>query len=332
MLIGHTDPAAQFRAAVAGGRVHHAWLLAGPWGVGKATFADAAAAWVLARASNSKTAVSIDSFDLDPEHPTARLLAAGSHLDFRKLEVIENTKTGKMRPGIALDQLVKRDTTMGEPLATVLRSTPALGDWRVVIVDSIDDMNRAASNALLKNLEEPPPQTLFLCVSHTPGRLLPTIRSRCRTLRFQLLSDDEVERALRRALPDATASEREALVAIASGSPGRALRFADAGTDKLLGELAALATATPAEATGRALTLAKSLAGKTAAPRYEAFLDLVPAYIAQAAKTRAGPRLARALGLWERATQLGGSAAGLSLDPQSVSFEMAGLVAGLAAA
>ncbi len=323
MLIGHTGSAAQFRAAVAGGRVHHAWLLAGPPGVGKATFAAAAAAWVLARASGHDDPVDDATLDIDPEHPTARLIAAGSHMDLRRLERTFDP-TGKLRSGIRIDEV--------RALQPLFRSTPGLGDWRVVIVDAIDDMNRAAANALLKNLEEPPPQTLFLCVSHSPGRLLPTIRSRCRTLRFQLLSDDEVERALRRALPEATASEREALVAVASGSPGRALRFADAGTDKLLGELTALASATPAEATGRALALAKSLAGKAAAARYEAFLDLAPAYIAQAAKTRAGPRLARALALWERATQLGGSAAGLSLDPQSVSFELAGLVAGLAAA
>ena len=322
MLIGHVDSNAQFRTAIASGRSHHAWLLAGPPGVGKATFAAAAAAWVLARASSQRHPVDDATLDLDAEHPTARLIAAGSHMDLRRLERTLDT-TGKLRSGIRVDDV--------RALQPLFRSTPALGDWRVIIVDSIDDMNRAAGNALLKNLEEPPPQTLFLCVSHSPGRLLPTIRSRCRTLRFQLLSDDEVERALRRALPDVTASEREALVAVAAGSPGRAVRFADAGTEKLLDELAALATSTPAEATGRALTLAKSLAGKAATARYEAFLDLAPAYIAQAAKSRAGPRLARALGLWERATQLGGSAAALSLDPQSVSFELAGLIAGLAA-
>ena len=323
MIIGHTDAAAQFRAAVAGGRVHHAWLLAGPPGVGKATFAAAAAAWVLARASGHAQQVDEATLDLDPEHPTARLIAAGSHMDLRRLERTHDT-TGKLRSVIRVDEV--------RALQSLFRSTPALGDWRVIVVDSIDDMNRAAANALLKNLEEPPPQTLFLCVTHAPARLLPTIRSRCRTLRFQLLSDEEVERALRRALPDATASEREALVAVASGSPGRALRFADAGTDKLLSELTALASATPAEATGRALVLAKSLGGKSAAARYEAFLELAPAFIAQAAKTRGGSRLARALTLWERATQLGSSAAALSLDPQSVSFELAGLVAGLAAA
>ncbi len=322
MLIGHTDAAAQFRSAVAGGRVHHAWLLAGPPGVGKATFAAAAAAWVLARSSGHSHPVEEAALDLDPEHPTARLIAAGSHMDLRRLERTIDT-SGKQRNIIRVDEV--------RALQPLFRSTPALGDWRVIIVDSIDDMNRPAANALLKNLEEPPPQTLFLCVSHALGRLLPTIRSRCRTLRFQLLSDDEVERALRRALPEATASERDALVAIASGSPGRALRFADAGTDQLLNELTALASASPAEATGRALTLAKSLAAKAAAARYEAFLDLAPAYIAQVAKTRAGPRLARALALWEKATQLGGSAAALSLDAQSVSFELAGLVAGLAA-
>ena len=149
-------------------------------------------------------------------------------------------------------------------------------------------------------------------------------------LRFQPLAEDDVARVLRDLLPDASPSEREALTAIAAGSPGRAARFANAGVDALTGDLEALATMSPAQATSRALALAKTLAAKTAAPRYEALLDLAPAYIAVAARSRSGPRLARALTLWEKASALGGSAAALALDPQSVAFELAGFVAGLA--
>ena len=176
MVIGHSEQGQAIRDAFASGRIHHAWLLAGPKGIGKATFARAAAAWVLATASHGGT--DPERFHLDPDHPTARLLAAGSHLDYRVVEILENPKTGKLRPGIAVDQFVKTDTTIGEPLSSIFRTKPALSDWRVIIIDAADDLNRNAANAFLKNLEEPPPNTLFLAVSHSPSRLLPTIRSR----------------------------------------------------------------------------------------------------------------------------------------------------------
>ena len=319
MLIGHDDAGSAFRAAIAGGQAHHAWLLAGPPGIGKATFADAAAAWLLARAA--RPPVADDSFDVDAAHPTARLIAAGSHLDLRRLERTTDTN-GKLRAVIRVEEV--------RALQTLFRSTPALSDWRVVVVDSIDDMNRSAANALLKNLEEPPPSTLFLCVTHAPGRLLPTIRSRCRTLRLQPLSDGEVARVIAVAHPELAVAERDALVAIAAGSPGRALRFADANIASLTSDLEALATTSPSQATSRALALAKALSGKAAAARYDALLDLAPAFIAQAARVRSGHRLARAVTLWEKASALGSSAAALSLDPQSVTFELAGLVASLA--
>lgn len=328
MIIGHDDHGKALRGAFDSGRIHHAWLLAGPRGIGKGSFARAAAAWVLARAAGGGT--DDDSFDLDPGHPTARLIAAGSHLDLRVVEILENPKTGKMRPGIALDQFVKRDTTIGEPLASVFRSTPALSAWRVVIVDALDDMNRAAANAFLKNLEEPPPRTLFLGVCHSPGRLLPTIRSRCRLLRFQPLVDDDVARVLAEALIGVDEDTRQTLVPAAGGSPGRAVQLVNADVAGLNMALDGLATATAGEAGGRALSLAKSLTPKAALPRYEALLDLVPAYIATAARELTGSRLARGLALWEKATSLANSALPLSLDPQSVAFELAELVASLA--
>lgn len=320
MLIGHGEQGRALRLAFTSARMHHAWLFVGPPGIGKATFAAEAAKWLLARAA-APDGVDGDSLDVDPEHATARLIAAGSHLDLRRLERTTDT-AGKLRANIRVDEV--------RALQPLFRATPALSAWRVVVVDAVDDMNRAAANAFLKNLEEPPPNTVFLGVSHSPGRLLPTIRSRCRTLRFGRLDDADVERILLRHAPDASATERAALVAVAAGSPGRALRFAAAGIDGLANELDALAVAPPAAVTALALALAKSLAAKAAAPRYEALLDLAPAYLAAAARTRSGPRLARALALWERATALGSSALALSLEPQSVAFELGTLVGGLA--
>jgi DNA polymerase-3 subunit delta' len=333
MLIGHAAAGAALRDAFDRGRMHHAWLIAGPQGIGKATFAQAAAAWVLARAAGPAAGITCDSLNVDADHPTARLLAAGSHMDFRYVAPTENPKTKKMRSEIVMGQLVKRDDTVGDPLSMVFRTTPALGDWRVVVVDSLDVMNRAVANALLKNLEEPPPNTLFLCISHAPGRLLPTIRSRCRLLRLEPLSDAEVAAVLTAQRPNLAPGELASLVALAAGAPGRALRFADVGSiETLTADIEALAHAGPAEATPRALALAKALSAKAATERYGAFLELAPATLARHARTRSGPRLARALVLWEKANALAASAVALSLEPQSVAFELGMLVSGLAEA
>ncbi len=319
MLIGHAEQAAAFRAAFLSGRPHHAWLLAGPPGVGKATFANAAATWALAHAAGPP--VADDSFDVPATHPIAAVIVAGSHLDLRTLRRTTDDK-GKLRIVIRVEEV--------RQLQPLFRNRPGLSDWRIVIVDSADEMNANAANALLKNLEEPPPGTLFLVVSHSPGRLLPTIRSRCRTLRFRPLGDTEVGIVLQAAAPELPASEIAALVAVAEGAPGRALGLADAGVDALTRELDALAVATGGAATAKALGLSRSLALKVAAPRYTAFLDLAPAYIARAARDRSGARGQRAVTLWERANDLAGGAVPLALEPQAVAFELATLVAGLA--
>jgi DNA polymerase-3 subunit delta' len=320
VLVGHQEQQQAFLAAWASGRIHHAWLLAGPAGIGKASFARAAASYVLAAAAGPADALPSDRLDVPADHRIARLIAAGSHLDLRAL-TREERDSGGLAANISVDQV--------RSLQPVFRSTPGLSPWRVVIVDAIDDMNRAAANAFLKNLEEPPANTLFLLVSHAPGRLLPTIRSRCRILRFQPLADEEVRAVLRQQLPDADAAEIDALVPLAEGSPGRALRFAGLDIDGLTRSLTELAEAPPARRQALALALAKSLAGKAAQPRYEALLELAPAFIAARAPGRRGPELARTLALWEQAQALGAQALPLSLDAQSVSFELANLVAAL---
>lgn len=321
MLVGHQEQQAAFLDAWRTGRMHHAWLLAGPQGIGKATFAHAAAVTVLASAAGPQSGIAEDQLHVDPEHRIAKLIAAGSHLDLRSLERLAKDKDGALAANISVDQV--------RALQPLFQSTPGLSPWRVIIVDSIDDMNRAAANAFLKNLEEPPANTLFLLISHAPGRLLPTIRSRCRVLRFQPLSDEQVYAVLTAELQETGDAERQALVHIAAGSPGRALRFAGLDIDGLEQALEALATAAPERTSEMALELAKSLASKTAQPRYEAFLELAPAYLAEAGRERTGARLANALRLWEKAHALSAQAMPLSLEPQSVAFELASLVGAL---
>lgn len=311
-MIGHDAAVAAFRASFADGRPHHAWLLTGAQGLGKALFATRAAAWLLAGRPDG------EGFDGAAGSQAAALLASGAHPDFRRLERSENDK-GNLRAVITIDEV--------RALQPVLQQRPALSEWRAVIVDSADDLNPQAANALLKNLEEPHEKTLFLLVSHAPGRLLPTIRSRCRSLRFARLTDAQVDRILAREADDLDDDDRATLVRLASGAPGRALRFADSGIAALERDLLTMAASSAEQAPARALALARGLSGKAAAPRYEAFLDLAPALIAAQASRMDGPRRARAIAAWEAASRLAGGAQPLSLDPHAVVFEIASLLA-----
>jgi DNA polymerase-3 subunit delta' len=318
-LHGHDAAVAAFRAGMDSGRLHHAWLLAGPKGIGKDLFADKAALRVLADAAGPP--LEAPGLDVPDDHPAARLVAAGSHPDLMRLERL--ARDG----GIELARSINVDQVRG--LQRLFATTPSMSPWRAVVVDAIDDLEAGGANALLKNLEEPPPNTVFLLVSHAPERLLPTIRSRCRLLRFSPLGDDVMAAALAAALPDAGAGEIETLVRIGEGAPGRAIAWRGLDVEALDRAMAALvAGGDPANA-GRA-ALAQSLALKSAQPRYEAFLARAPARIAAEARKRKGPALADALKLWEHAFALAGSAQRLSLDPQSTVFELAGMLAALA--
>jgi DNA polymerase-3 subunit delta' len=317
-LFGHDDAVAAFRAGMESGRLHHAWLISGPEGVGKALFAEKAALRVLAEGAGP--AVATAGLDVPDAHPIAKLVEAGSHPDLMRLERAVKD-SGELARSINVEQV--------RGLQRLFATTASMSPWRVVIIDAADDLERSAANALLKNLEEPPPKSLFLLVAHAAQRLLPTIRSRCRQLRLGYLEDDAMASALRAALPDADTAEIAALAAAGQGSPGRAVAFRGLEIDALDRAMERLAA--EGDPTGRdRATLAGALALKSAQPRYEAFLARVPSFIAAAARDRRGPALAEALRLWERAAQLAGSAKGLSLDAQSVAFELAGMVAALA--
>jgi DNA polymerase-3 subunit delta' len=322
-LAGNTAAKAAFRAALSSGQLHHAWLIAGPEGVGKASFARAAAARMLAEAA-SDTPLAGD-FDVPEDHPTARLIASGAHPDYR---VLERLPKDPDKP----DQNVARSIPIAQVrgLLPMFATKPSMSPRRVIVIDSIDDVERpGAANALLKNLEEPPAGTIFLLVSHSPGRLLPTIRSRCRLLRFDPLSDAEVATVLRAQIPEASAAEIDALVRAGDGSPGRALGFAGLDLATLDGEMAVIAARGDPDNMVRA-RLARTLGAKAAQPRYEAFLARVPAFIASQARDRQGRALTDALAAYAAASQLGPLAIAQSLDAQATVFEMGGILARLA--
>ncbi|GLQ59550.1 DNA polymerase III subunit delta' [Gluconobacter japonicus] len=195
-LWGHEEAENVFRTALASGRLHHAWLISGPAGIGKATLAFRLARLLL----NGE----------DPDSPAGRRITAATHGDLLEISRAVDEKKGRLRGEITAADV--------RPVQSFLHHTATEGGWRVVIVDGAEFLNRFAANALLKILEEPPPQAILLLTTASPGKLLPTIRSRCRALALSPVSDQD----MRAILPDVS----EDVLARAHGSPGRALFLA----------------------------------------------------------------------------------------------------------
>lgn len=319
MILGQDRAVEQFVSAWASRKVHHAWLLAGSKGVGKASFAREAARRVLAEAAGPP-------FDLphlatSEDHPIVKLIDAGSHPDMRWLQRLPKDKGEGLARNISVDQV--------RELGEFLTLTPSFSPWRVAVIDTIDELEGAAANALLKILEEPPANTIFFLVSHAPGRLLPTIRSRCRRLDFAALEADAMTSILEREAPQLSAPGRNGIIAMAGGSAGRALAFAGLELAKLEDTAQTiLRRGDPTNALRS--SLASELGKKASADRYAAFLDLAPSLIARRARNLQGEALARALDSYARARELVGIARRLSLDPAATVFQIGGLLADVA--
>ena len=321
MIIGQDRAVDQFASAWGSRKLHHAWLLAGPKGVGKASFAKAAARRVLADAAGPL--VELPGVEAPDEHPIVRLVDAGSHPDMRWLERIENPDA-KVKGTLYRNIIVKQIRALGE----FMGMTAALSPWRVAVIDTLDELEPSGANALLKMLEEPPAHTLFFLVSHAPGRLLPTIRSRCRRLDFGSLDDDAMTSILERETQLGEA-ERKQVVSMSFGSAGRALAFAELDLAKL--ENAAVAILRQGDPTNaRRSELASELGKKAAADRYAAFLDLAPSMIAREAKRLEGGSRERALDAYAKARELAMIAPRLSLDPAATVFQIGGILAEVA--
>jgi DNA polymerase-3 subunit delta' len=321
VIVGQDRAVELFSSAWKSRKLHHAWLLAGPKGVGKASFAHAAARRVLAEAAGQ--AFDLPSLETPDDHPIVRLIEAGSHPDMRWLGRLTNETTGNLARNISVDQV----RSLGEFMAL----TAGLSPWRVAVIDAADDLERSAANALLKMLEEPPLNTLFFLVGHAPGRLLPTIRSRCRRLEFTTLDDDAMTSILAQQAPDLDVAERKRTIAMSGGSAARAIAFAALGLAKI--EDAALAILRQGDPTNaRRSDLALELGKKGAGDRYAAFLDLAPSLIAREARNLSGRPLERALDAYAKARELAVVAPRLSLDPGATVFQIGGILSDVAAA
>jgi len=230
-LQGHEQTERTLIEAFQGERMAHAWLVSGPKGIGKATLAYRFARYVLRHSGNiDQSSIGLFGDDLgnddpeslwiDPASPVFQRVAAGGHADFMGIERSLNDK-GKLRKEIVIDDV--------RGIGAFMSLTAGEGGWRVVVIDSADEMNRNAANAVLKVLEEPPDRALLLLISHSPGRLLPTIRSRCRKLVMSGLPEPQVITLLESYLPDVGADDRIALAKLSEGSVGRAVELSDAG-------------------------------------------------------------------------------------------------------
>ena len=318
MIVGQDRAVDQFSAAWRRGALHHAWLLAGQKGVGKATFAREAATRVLADAAGPE--VDAPGLSTPEDHRIARLVEAGSHPDLRWLERLTNEKTNNLARNITVDQV--------RQLGDLFDLTPALSPWRAVVIDSIDDLEKSAANALLKMLEEPPANTIFFLVSHAPGRLLPTIRSRCRRLDFQALDDDAMTSVLSSRL-ELTDRVRNGVLAAAGGSVGRAIALAN--LDLVDVEAKALEILRKGDPTNkRRSDLASELGKRGAGERYSAFLEILPSVIARESRGLSGASRQRALEAYARTRELVAVAPRLSLDPSATVFQLGGILASVA--
>ena len=219
-LIGHDDLRAGVEARWRAGRLHHGMLLAGPRGIGKATFAYAVAAMLLSHSRGIGEGLA---------SPARGQLANGAAQGFRRLAV-GLTREGKPKKQIGVDEV--------RALEPFLRQRAGADAWRVVLVDAADDLNASSANALLKVLEEPGERTLFILIAHRPGALLPTIRSRCEVYRPRPLTETEVRAVLARS--DLSPEAVETAVPHAGGSVRRAIVLAESGAGEALGAAAQL--------------------------------------------------------------------------------------------
>lgn len=321
-LAGHEAAWAEWRAACVGERMHHAWILAGPKGVGKGAFARAAAAELvavpggahppLAQPPVAQPPVTMHPDILIPEHPPA------TKDDEKKRD--DGQPYAKKR-SIPIDEIRK--------LQHRLTTRPTLGERRVVIMDPADDLEKNAVNALLKSLEEPPVGTYFLLVAHRPGQLIPTIRSRCRMLRFAPVSDSAVDAVLRAQAPQADAATRAAAVVAAQGSPGVALSFVDEGLGPLHALMARIIAEGDASLALRG-ALADEMGARPTRERIAATLDLARAVLAGGVRVAGAAAQGRIIEAHAALVQLAREATAYNYDPGLLVMEIGALLASTA--
>lgn len=302
----------EWLAAIASDRMHHAWLLSGAKGLGKRAFARAAAAELVRAPDGVAPDVAT--------HPDIHIL---SHLPANDDEA---KKKAEGRP-----YQTKRNITVDQIREMIRRlsTKPTLGERRAIVVDPADDMEKGAVNALLKALEEPPAGTYFLLVTHQPGRLLPTIRSRCRVLRFALLAPDALDAMLRAEVPEADDPSRAAAIAAAQGSPGMALDFVEHDLAALHTLMLRILREGDPQFLLRGM-LAEEMGARPARDRQLAALELARAALVHELRQADRPRQLRIIDAYEVMARLSTQAPTFNFDPGLLIMEIGGLLASAA--
>lgn len=279
-LIGQSRAETAFLDAFNSGKLHHAWLLSGPRGVGKATLAWRIARFLLATPNADDGGMFAptppQALDISADHPVARRIASGGEGALKVVTRSVNPDSKRLRKQIVVDDI--------RALNGFFQMSAADGGRRVVIIDDADEMNSNAANALLKMLEEPPERATLLLISHQPSGLLPTIRSRCRTLRLETLDEAAMVHAL--ALSDVEVEGNpQALAALSGGSVGGALRLSLMGGLQMYGELLTLVASLPRMDRVRAIALAETAAQRGAEQKLILLFTLIDLLLSRLART-----------------------------------------------
>ena len=334
-LVGHADAEKRLLDAWKSARLPHGWLISGPRGIGKATLAFRFARFVLAGGQTADLALAAD-------HPVARRVASGGHAD---LHVVER---GLTEDGKRMQLVIPVDAIRAAGQSMTL--TAGEGGWRVLIVDGAEEMNVNAANALLKLLEEPPARSLILLVSHAPGRLLPTIHSRCCGLRLAPLACETVDRLLATWHPAIGEADRERLAGLSDGSIGRALALADSDGLAVHRELVTVLAGLPRLDVAAAHAFADRFARADDAWRTAVDLTarILAGFVSAGARgtglegygredterldrLRARASLDRWLDVWEKTTRLFARADAVNLDRKQVMLDALGAIESAAA-
>ena len=307
--IGRADLEASLKRTMAAGALSHGWIVAGGQGAGKATLAYRIARGMLA----PEELADPSTFEISEESRTFRLIAQGAHPDLFVAERLWNEKTSKYQSEITVETIRK--------LTHFLSRTPAFGGARVAIIDTADDLNRNAANALLKVLEEPPANTLLLLLSAAPGRLLATIRSRCRRIELRALEGAEIC-ALLQAEGLASGNEAERIADHADGRPGYALKLAAGGGASALSLADAFLKA--GRKNGEVAAVASKFSARTSADEWSFFVGAIDNALSDAARAAArgdevsgalaGARPSALIEAWERLSSLAARGEALNLD------------------
>ncbi|QUL38700.1 DNA polymerase III subunit delta' [Erythrobacter sp. JK5] len=309
----HASPWREWREAMTGARMHHGWILAGKSGLGKLEFAFAAARELVAEHGVGAPAEHPDIISVTysaKDEKEEKKQADGK--DFELSRVIRERDIGRMQ--------------------RKLQTRPTMSSRRVVIVFPADDMNTHAANKLLKSLEEPPKGTFFILVSHRPARLLPTIRSRCRVLRFPLLTDDQLRQMLAKndAVPDN--ASREAAMKAASGSYGAALGFIEQNLGPVAALIARLLQEEDLAFSGRG-DLARAIGPRADRERLQAVMELAQSMVAEAARqAQSSEHRARLIDAHAALVRLAGQAPTYNFDTGLLTLEIGTLLVGASAA